>query len=501
MHHKNIKVIVRKELKTKFPNWKRLDRKVKQTLVKQVLAEVEATYDFTSPVTTPKDALLGIEGQTSYKGILNIQEMARFIEMFNSSSLVRLSGCQRSPLYLKDDELRSIDELLDNRIINRLLAYQGYSPAMREFLPSTLLRAELLKAIRYPEISYRKFCSEEYLGLDRKQNRVFCGLPLNRKKMIDHTRLCQFRRSLSFAQQVNLLVYMLYHFNRSGLMGDTIVHGVDSTELANDCKLPLFSTRINGKNIRIYNDLDCDCGARRNKRDKSPYVIGYRLHTLSAIDSATGHSYPLASLLAPANHHDSHFLPFLVKLGQAMGIELELITADEAYHDKDDALFQETGVRVVIPPASKVCLPEHVDTRAGSVFCHGGCEVPMLHLGVDDGFHEFKCDATPGECTYGGTCSKYRIIALDSGHFQRVLSSCGHVQEAQELRKNCERNFNLLKHQTGLETVRVRSQQATLARCTISSMAVLLIKMAGVRQKQPTARPHQDLLWEAKKSA
>jgi hypothetical protein len=32
------------------------------------------------------------------------------------------------------------------------LAYQGYSPAMREFLPSTLLRAELLKAIRYPEI-------------------------------------------------------------------------------------------------------------------------------------------------------------------------------------------------------------------------------------------------------------------------------------------------------------------------------------------------------------
>ena len=501
MHHKNIKVIVRKELKTKFPNWKRLDRKVKQTLVKQVLAEVEATYDFTSPVTTPKDALLGIEGQTSYKGILNIQEMARFIEMFNSSSLVRLSGCQRSPLYIKDDELRSIDELLDNRIINRLLAYQGYSPAMREFLPSTLLRAELLKAIRYPEISYRKFCSEEYLGLDRKQNRVFCGLPLNRKKMIDHTRLCQFRRSLSFAQQVNLLVYMLYHFNQSGLMGDTLVHGVDSTELANDCKLPLFSTKINGKNIRIYNDLDCDCGKRRNKRDKSPYVIGYRLHTLSAIDTATGHSFPLASLLAPANHHDSHFLPFLVKLGQAMGIELQLVSADEAYHDKDDSLFQETGVRMVIPPASKVCLPEHVDAQSGSVFCHGGCEVPMRHMGIDDGYHEFKCDAAPGECMYAGACPKSRSIPLDSGYFQRMLSSSEHVQKAQDLRKNCERNFNLLKHQTGLETVRVRSQQATLARCTISSMAVLLIKMAGVRQKSSTSRPAQQLLPETEKAA
>ena len=74
------------------------------------------------------------------------------------------------------------------------------------------------------------------------------------------------------------------------------------------------------------------------------------------------------------------------------------------------------------------------------------------------------------------------------------------MQEAQNLRKNCERNFNLLKHQTGLETVRVRSQQATLARCTISSMAVLLIKMAGVRQKSSTSGPTQQLLWETKKA-
>ncbi|MFT5701405.1 MAG: hypothetical protein ACI8ZB_004297 [Desulforhopalus sp.] len=31
----------------------------------------------------------------------------------------------------------------------------------------------------YPEISYRKFCKKEYLGLERKQNRVFIGLPQN----------------------------------------------------------------------------------------------------------------------------------------------------------------------------------------------------------------------------------------------------------------------------------------------------------------------------------
>jgi hypothetical protein len=309
-----------------FPNWKRLDRKTKRTLATQVLAEVVAGYDFNQPITRTKEALLGIEGQASYKGIISLQKMARFIEMFNSSQVVHLRDSRRSTRFLKDDELRYISNLIDNRIVNRLLAYQGYSPAMRDFLPSTLLRAELLKAIRYPEISYRKFCSEEYFGLDRQQNREFCGLSLNRKEMIDHTRLCQFRRSLTFTQQVNLLVYMLYHFNQSGLLGEASLHGVDSTELATDCKHPLTTLKINDKKIRIYGDLDCDCGKRRSKRDKSSSVIGYRLHTLTAIDATTGHSFPVASLLAPANHHDSHFLPFLVKLGRAIFCPLLSIT-------------------------------------------------------------------------------------------------------------------------------------------------------------------------------
>ena len=501
MHHKNIKYVVRKQLKTQFPNWKRLDRKTKRALATQVLAEVVAGYDFNQPITPSKEALLGIEEQAAYKGIISLQKMARFIEMFNSSHIIRFRDSRRSSRFLKDEELKYIDKLLDNRIINRLLAYRGYSPAMRDALPSNLLRAELLKAIRYPEISYRKFCKEEYLGLDRKQNRAFCGLPLNRKEMIDHTRLCQFRRSLTFTQQVNLLVYMLYHFNQSGLLGDAFLHGVDSTELATDCKHPLATLKIHGKKIRIYGDIDCDCGKRRNKRDKSPYVIGYRLHTLTAIDATNGHSFPLASLLAPANHHDSHFLPFLVKLGQAMGIELKLITADEAYHDKDDALFLETGVRVVTPPSSKVRLPEHVAPRTGSIFCHGGCSVPMRSMGVEDGYHEYKCDATTGECNYASPCPKYRFIPLDSGWFQRVPGSAEHVQKVQGLRKHCERPFNLLKHQTGMETVRVRSQQATLARCTISSLAVLLIKMAGVRRKSTASTPQQEMFREIKKAA
>jgi hypothetical protein len=42
-------------------------------------------------------------------------------------------------LHIKDEELRFIDDLLDDQIINKLLAYEGYTPAKRDFSPSNFL--------------------------------------------------------------------------------------------------------------------------------------------------------------------------------------------------------------------------------------------------------------------------------------------------------------------------------------------------------------------------
>ena len=491
MHHKNIKLTVRKQLKNQFPDWKRLPKKNKKELACKGLTEVVDEYDFKQEINTPVDQLLAIEGQHPAKGIIRLDEMARLIEKVNSTKIIKFSNYNRSHTYINDQELQFMDKLIDNRMINRLLAHEGYSPSMLEIFPSNLFRAELLKAIKYPEISYRKFCTEEYLGLDRKQNRVFIGLPLHKKTMIDHTQLCKFRSRLSFVQQVNLLVYILHHFRQSGLLGDCHLHGIDSTELANYCKMPIASLKIHGKKIRIYNDIDCDCGARRNKRDKSIYVVGYRLHTLTAIDAKTGLSFPLVSLLAPANHHDSHFLPFLINLAQAMGIEIKLVTADEAYHDKDGSLFKNTGAIVTTPPSTKASLPENVDSSSGIVFCNDSCRVAMLHVGFEKQVHEYKCGAPPGECPHSGSCLQYRHIPSDSGLFQQIPYETEQIKLAHNIRKNCERPFNLLKNQTGLETIRVRSQHATMARCTLSSIAVLLIKMAGTRRKKKRTRPQQ----------
>jgi hypothetical protein len=482
MHRKNIRRIVAKELKGNFPNWRSLNRKKKKEVAREIVEQVVNGYDFGEELGIPVEELTGIEGQVPTAGVMDLDEMVKFIDSIQRSNLFDLRNVKRKFSNIKDEELKFVDSLLDDHIINRLLSYEGYSPCMRDVYPSSFFRAELLKAIKYPEISYRKFCQEEYIGLDRKQNREFIGLPLHKKQMIHHTQLSQFRTSMTFPQMMNLLVYVLSHFFKSGVLSHRVLHGVDSTELPNDNTRPLCSVNVDGEKIRIYTDIDSDCGKRRNKRDKSSYFIGYRMHTLTAIDAKTGHSFPLVSLLAAGNHHDSLFLKPLIKLAQSMGVEVKLITADEAYHDKDGSLFEETGICLITPPSSQCDTPDNVCPETLAVTCDDMCHIPMIYMGCVDEGHEFKCGAEPGQCSRA-VCSQCRTVPFDNGNFQRIPMVCKYANEAIEIRKNSERLFNLLKHREGLEPVRVRSQHSLIARCTFSNIATLLLEMAGTRKK------------------
>ena len=58
MHHKNIKLIIRKQLKKQFPNWKRMGKKQKKDIARKVLAEVVAEYDFKQAIDAPKEELV-----------------------------------------------------------------------------------------------------------------------------------------------------------------------------------------------------------------------------------------------------------------------------------------------------------------------------------------------------------------------------------------------------------------------------------------------------------
>ena len=72
MHHKDIKRLINIQLKKQYPNWKRLTKKIKKEIAKQVLMEVTADYDFKQTVSVSREELLGIEQQIPSKGIINL---------------------------------------------------------------------------------------------------------------------------------------------------------------------------------------------------------------------------------------------------------------------------------------------------------------------------------------------------------------------------------------------------------------------------------------------
>lgn len=491
MHRKNIRMEVKKQLKYNHPRWQKLKKKEKKKLISNVMDEVLKNYDFSQTLDVPIEKLVGIEDQVPSAGIRSLPEMSKYIENFYSDTLFKFGVKRRPYPEIVDEELKFIDNLLDDSIINTLIAPSNYSAAHRDIQPYQLFRMELLKIIKYPEISYRKFCSDEYFGMERKQNRRFVRLPLNTKEQVHHTELCHFRQTLSFTKLMNLLVYFLYHFQKSGCLEDSLVHGVDSTELPSEINYPLCTVTVKGKKIRIYSDIDCDCGPRRNKRDKSKFVIGYRMHTLTAINPSNGHSFPLVSIVGAANHHDSLFLKPLINLAQALGIDMKLITADQAYHDKDGSVLNDTGVYVIAPPSEDVKLPENVEISPIRVTCNSSCEIPMKILGTTQNGHEFGCGAVPGECLFEDSCPKSRIIEFDRGYFQPMPTFHKDSQKAIDIRKNCERPFNLMKKREGLEQTRVRSQSGVVARSTFTTIGTLLLEMIGTRRKQKKKEDRQ----------
>ena len=108
----------------------------------------------------------------------------------------------------------------------------------------------------------------------------------------------------------------------------------------------------------------------------------------------------------------------------------------------------------------------------------------------------FKCSAEFGRCPRAAICPKFRYIPIDNGCFQRILYGRELVSKAIDIRKHGERSFNLLKKRDGLEPVRVRSQQGLVSRVTFTTIATLLLEMAGTRRKSKD-RPQQLDLVEA----
>lgn len=327
-HLKNIKNIVRKQLKNKYPNFYRLSKNEKKEVLENTANAVMEEYDFHKEI--------------------------------NAANY----------------------DMVDWDLINSFLSPSNYTPGKREILPVNFFRAELLKHLKYPEISYRKFDEREINNPERKENRAFIGIDRN-------------------------------------------------------------------KSITHHQHLDSDTGMRRNKRDKSKYIVGYRLHTLTVVDTKEEKAYPLLSLLSPANHHDSNFLKPLVELGKAIGLELNIIAGDQAYGEVEEteALKQKHNVTILNTPKSLTKLAKYVDEKTFTVRKNADCSADMEYRGKDEEYgHEFHCDITFGQCPFEGNCNKIRHIKVDSGVFGQIPYFYEGAQKVVAMRKVAERPFNLIKH-------------------------------------------------------
>ena len=489
IHVKEIKRQLRKTLKKESPRFRDLGRKEKKVILSQLLKQITDQYDDTQPVTADSYELCGVEKTPD--NIYNMDEMDRLSKEFNSGLLgLKLRSKTTA---IKDPELEFVNDLCDWAFVNKLLEPDNYSHAHREKYPVHLFKAELLKSLKYPEISYRKYCEREINRKTQKENRAFIGL--RRGQEIHHSQLSNFRSSLSYSTLINIMVYFIHLFLNNKKLADHLVYAVDSTELAEKISsYPLIKMRFRGQDIRIYQDIDADCGSRRKKRDKSIYVVGYRLHTLTAIDPQTEKAYPLLSILASANHHDSQFLEMLVDLGKAIGLKLNIVIGDQAYGkaNESDAIQKKHNVTILNQPKEIKELPEFVDKNSHCVFMNGLCDSPMEYRGKDEELgHEFHCSVEYGLCPFAGNCSRVRHIPVDTGIFGQILYQYKEVQQLCEMRKVAERPFNLLKHREGLEPLRTLTMQTTRTVTIIANIATLLIEIAGYRQKKKISKNEQ----------
>jgi len=499
LHSKALKHLVIKQIKKNLPTFKRHSKKQKKQIIADIWNQIYNNFDFNSEINISKQDLLNLEPLP--QNIITIDHMKKLMTQ-KQLKLIPLFA-NGNIKYVTDPELKDIYQMVDWTLINQLIAPPNYTPGRRNLLPVQFFKAELLKHLKYPEFSYRKYTDHEINNPERKENRAFIGLKAN--QTINHSQLSQWRKSINFGQMMNVMVYFMCLFLENKPLSSSTFYAMDSAEVAAKISTyPLFKMKLGKETVRVYQDMDADVGTRRQKRDKSIYVVGYRLHTLTVIDAQTEHAYPLLSVMAPANHHDSNFLEVLVDLGRQIGLELNIVTTDQAYGDADELelVQKKHQVTVLNAPKEITRLPAYVDDKTYTVRKNAFCSVDMTYAGRDDEYgHEFHCNAQPGECPYAGTCSQLRFIPVDSGAFGMIPYFLTGARKIVSMRKVAERPFNLIKHRDGLEPLRAIGIHNSNIVASIANITTLLIEIAGYRRKRPVKEQNQTLEFEFMKEA
>ena len=212
-----------------------MTKKQKRNILSQILNEIIGKYDINQPVSADRYELCNIDRIPD--NIYTLDKMDQLCKEFQSGILpFKLKVNKKS---IKDPELQFIHNLCDWPFVNELLAPKNYSHNHRDKFPVQYFKAELLKSLKYPELSYRKYLEREINNKERKENRAFIGL--KRSQKIHHSQLSNFRASLSYSTLINVMVYFISLFLNHKNLSKDLIYAVDSSELAEKiCSYPLF---------------------------------------------------------------------------------------------------------------------------------------------------------------------------------------------------------------------------------------------------------------------
>ena len=119
MQAKDIKRLVIKQLKQRFPHWRRLTRKQKKALADQVLKETASGSSSEEWKSVCLNELTGTPATPT--GIISLDKMGTFVEN-KTRGIINLAKVQPPKQLQGDEELREIDAMLDDRVLNALLS-------------------------------------------------------------------------------------------------------------------------------------------------------------------------------------------------------------------------------------------------------------------------------------------------------------------------------------------------------------------------------------------
>jgi hypothetical protein len=230
-------------------------------------------------------------------------------------------------------------------------------------------------------------------------------------------------------------------------------------------------------------------GTRSKKSGQSPFFIGYKKHTVSAVwrIGETWRLVPLWSLVLPGGVADGRALkPLLNAIVRQLEWPVHFIVLDRGYVAKQRERFlrRRWGAAAIVAPKKNMTPPAGSDAD-GCPLCPAGWR--LIWDDYDPGDEALIYRGDPARCRVcglGATCPRqFDIEAGQNEIFWGLVPSHSRLSRTllRRLRPLIEPGFNRTKNLHGVERFFLNSRPLAQMLCTLSDALAVLDLIAGQR--------------------